>query len=283
MKKSILAGLLQIVAVTIASTPASAQMSGTFRWRTEPYCNVLTLTATLNGSVVTLNGFDEPCEGNLRLPVQGVAVLQPDGSVTFGLTILSLPGGAPANLEAGISLATGNGTWRDGAGRSGPFSVNPATAAGSPRPMTLLSGPPGPAGPPGPNGASGPRGPTGAQGPPGPAGSPGSATAWGEVSGFGTPSLLAKSANVTGVTRARSSASGAWCITFSEPIPLERRRAAVVSAATADFVLPAVMTNRTPTIVDGEDYCPNGLYVQGWDGTAGLPGPRDALFTFVVP
>jgi len=41
-----------------------------FRWRTEPYCNVLTVTVTPVGGVYTLDGFDEPCGGNPKQPGQ---------------------------------------------------------------------------------------------------------------------------------------------------------------------------------------------------------------------
>ncbi len=82
MNRHILASLLvTIAAVSIAAADASAQVIGTFRWRTEPYCNVLNLTVTQNASVFTLDGFDEPCNGNPRLPVHGVAVLQANGAL----------------------------------------------------------------------------------------------------------------------------------------------------------------------------------------------------------
>lgn len=162
--------LVAAAAVWMTASSASAQTIGTFRWRTEPYCNVLQLTVTQNGNVFALNGFDEPC-GNPRLPVQGVAVLQNDGSVTLGLTVMSMPGGAPVSLQANVSLATASGTWRDNVGQTGPFTINPASTPGSPRPLQLVAGPPGPqgpAGPTGPQGLQGPQGPQGSQGPPGP-------------------------------------------------------------------------------------------------------------------
>jgi hypothetical protein len=91
-------------AMGLAPMSAEAQLIGTFKWRTEPYCNVLTLAVAQNGSVLTLSGFDQPCGSDQRLPAQGLAVLQPAGNVTLGLTILSLPGGAPVSFEADISL-----------------------------------------------------------------------------------------------------------------------------------------------------------------------------------
>ncbi len=140
---------------------ASAQPLGTFRWRTEPYCNIVTLAISQNGGVFTLDGFDEPCGGHPRLPLHGVAVPPANGSITLGLSVLNVPGGAPVNLEATVTLPTVSGTWRDSARSTGALTFNPAGVPGDPRPLTLLSGPPGP---PGPLGAPGPQGPTGPQG-----------------------------------------------------------------------------------------------------------------------
>jgi hypothetical protein len=119
----------------IGSSAASAQTLGTFRWRTEPFCNVLNLTVTQTGSTFTLDGFDEQCGGNPRLPVHGIAVPQPNGSITLGLSVVNAPGSPlPVNLEAVISPATVSGTWRDSVGGSGTFTFNPAGISGGPRP-----------------------------------------------------------------------------------------------------------------------------------------------------
>lgn len=255
-----------------AATTASAQVIGTFRWRAEPYCNVFTLTVTQNGGVFLLSGFDEPCDGNPRLPVQGVAVLQNNGSVTLGLTVLSIPGGTPVNVEADISLATVSGTWRDGAGRSGPFSFNPTSTSGSPRPLTLLSGPPGAQGPAGPGGPQGPQGPPGS---PGAQGSAGTATAWGRVSGFGAgvPPTITGSPNVSGVARG-SVATGSYCVSFNPSMPPERLAAAVVAPFYGATYPYAVVTNA---------YCPAGtlgvvLIVSNSSGTL-----QNGDFNFIVP
>ena len=174
--------------LALTATQAWGQPLGTFRWRTEPYCNILTLVISQNGSVFTLEGFDEPCGGQPRFPLDGVAVPQADGSITLGLSVLSVTGGAPVNLEATVSLPTVNGTWRDSAGNTGTFAFNPAGASGGPRPLPTSFGPPGPPGPPGPQGEQGPQGlqgpmglqglqgamgPQGLQGPIGPSGSQG--------------------------------------------------------------------------------------------------------------
>lgn len=127
---------LMVCAVVVAGVgELSAQPLGTFRWRTEPYCNVITVTVTPVGGVYTLDGFDEQCGGNPRQPVRGVALPQANGSVTLGLSVVVLPGGAPVNIEAGISASGLSGTWRDSAGNSGPMTFNPTSTGGGPRPV----------------------------------------------------------------------------------------------------------------------------------------------------
>lgn len=116
-------------------SPALAQPLGTFRWRTEPYCNVLTVTVTPVGGVYTLEGFDEQCGGSPRQPVRGVALPQANGSVTLGVSVIALPGGTPVNIEAGISPTGLNGTWRDSAGNSGTLTFAPTATSGGPRPL----------------------------------------------------------------------------------------------------------------------------------------------------
>ncbi len=261
-------------AVAMTALPVSAQPIGTFHWRAEPYCNLFTLTITQTGGVFLLNGFDESCDGNPRLPVQGVAVLQNNGSVTLGLTVLSIPGGMPVNIEAEISLATVSGTWRDSAGRSGPFSFNPSGTVGGPRPLTLLSGPQGPAGPGGPQGPvglQGPQGSQGAQGPPGPAGT---ATAWGKVRGYlfvgenSPPTVLNGSPNVAGATRV---SAGHYCVSFSPAISAERLRGAVISGAYGNNVVVAVSSDTGCTSTQlGVRLLENGVQANG-------------DFTFMVP
>lgn len=279
MRKYAFASIVVVVATVVltgVAATASAQAIGSFRWRAEPYCNVFDLTVTQNGGVFMLNGFEEPCGGNPRLPVQGIAVLQVNGSVTLGLTVISIPGGSPVNLEAEISVSTISGTWRDGAGRSGPFAFNPSGTSGSPRPLTLLAGPPGPTGPQGPSGPGGLQGTPGVPGVQGLQGPAGTATAWGTVNGFGTPSFLVwQSPNVAGVTREAGTTAGFWCVTFTQPIPLERRISTVVGAG----YFGALLANITDPSGTG---CPGGLRIRGYAGINDST-PANGIFTFVVP
>jgi hypothetical protein len=125
--------LVGVVAWGIA-TAAEAQVLGTFRWRTEPFCNVLTLTVTQQTSdIFTLDGFEEQCGGNPRQPVHGIAVPQVNGTITLGLNVVMLPAGKPVNIEAGIGLASLSGTWRDSAGNSGALTFGPTQTSGGPR------------------------------------------------------------------------------------------------------------------------------------------------------
>lgn len=135
--------LIALALSTTALIPlvADAQVLGTFQWRTEPYCNVLTLTVTQTGSSFALDGFDEQCGGNPRLPVHGIGVPQPNGAITFGLNVVNSPGSPlPVNLEAVISPATISGTWRDSVGSNGAFAFNPQGTSGGPRPGAIAPG-----------------------------------------------------------------------------------------------------------------------------------------------
>lgn len=129
--------VLMLALLPLMPSAASAQTLGTFQWRTEPYCNVLTLTVVQHGGIFTLDGFDEPCGGNPKQPVHGVAVPQTNGSITIGLSVVSLPGGAPVNLEAGVSPTSFGGTWRDSAGNDGTLTFSPAGVSGGPRPGVI--------------------------------------------------------------------------------------------------------------------------------------------------
>jgi hypothetical protein len=260
---------LALYALIVLATPveAWARHLGTFRWRTEPYCNVVTLAASTIDGVLMLDGFDEPCDGGPRLPLHGVASSHQNGMLTLGLNVLRVPNAVPANLTVTIALASGNGVWHDSLGNTGVFAINPAPAQGSSRPLPTHVGPAGPAGTAGPQGATGTPGRAGAPGPPGEVGAPGpaaSATAWGRVRGYSTPfQIMAGSTNVAGVT---SPDHGRYCVTFTEAIPLERRMAAIIGWTFSN----AYLLNETDEA--SEAICAGGLFVTGRDD-----------FTFIVP
>jgi len=129
------------LALSLAPSLAGAQSLGTFRWQLQPYCNIVTVVVTQVGSVYRLEGTDDRCgAGADQSSVIGTAFPNPDGTIGFGLNIVSTPGGLPVPVDAEISLSTLSGTWRDGGGHSGSFvlTAGPGTG-GSPRPATSPS------------------------------------------------------------------------------------------------------------------------------------------------
>lgn len=105
---------------------ASGQTIGTFRWQLNPFCNVLTLTVILQGSVYQLVGTDDGCSGGTPAPVTGTAFQQGSG-ITMGLTAVSSAGGA-RSVSASLNLTNFNGTWSEG-NDSGTLTFNPPLPA----------------------------------------------------------------------------------------------------------------------------------------------------------
>jgi hypothetical protein len=123
------------VALVCVSVPANAQPLGTFRWQMQPYCNIVTVNVAQQGGLYTLDGTDDRCGAAQSASAVGLAFLNSNGTVGFGLSIV-LPGGTPVHLEATINMTSLNGTWRDSAGNSGSFIFTPATGiGGAPRPV----------------------------------------------------------------------------------------------------------------------------------------------------
>jgi hypothetical protein len=121
--------------ITFMAVTVSAQTLGSFRWQLLPYCNVVTLTVVQQGAHYQLDGTDDQCGTGPQAAVNGLAFLNPNGSIGFGLSIVTAPGGAPVHVDAAISLASLGGTWRDSAGATGTFAFTPGAAGGgSPRP-----------------------------------------------------------------------------------------------------------------------------------------------------
>lgn len=120
----------------IAATPAHAQVLGTFKWQTLPFCNVVTLTITQQGSMYQLNGSDDVCAGG-SAPATGTALVTA-GGLGMGVTIV-LPSGRAAHLTTTVNVATGNGTWNDADGNGGTFLLasGPAGPGPSPRPAPM--------------------------------------------------------------------------------------------------------------------------------------------------
>lgn len=133
--------LVLLASVTWCAAPVSAQPLGTFRWQLQPYCNIISLAVVQQGSQYQLDGTDDQCGAAVKASVVGMAFQNPNGSIGFGLSIVTAPGGTPVDVYATIAIATLNGTWRDSAGNSGTLIFTPAAGIpGGPRPVgtTLL-------------------------------------------------------------------------------------------------------------------------------------------------
>ena len=131
-----------VLFVVAASATAQAQTVGTFQWQLQPFCNVVTVTVTQNGATFSVDGFDDQCGAPQRAPLVGLAAQNPDGTIGFGLHVVTVPGGRGLQIDARISLATLSGTWSDSAGNTGTFQLN-ANSGGVARPLPAsLSIPP---------------------------------------------------------------------------------------------------------------------------------------------
>ncbi len=127
--------MVAMVLAMAGVTPVEAQSLGTFRWQLQPYCNVVTVQVEQRGAVYTLDGFDDQCGAAQRAPLVGLATPNPDGSIGFGLHIVTVPGGRGVQVDARITLPALGGTWHDSLGSSGTFAFN-ATTGGSARPLS---------------------------------------------------------------------------------------------------------------------------------------------------
>ncbi len=123
----------------LMATAAAAQPLGTFRWQLQPFCNVVTVNVVQAGAVYTLDGFDDQCGAAQRAPLVGTATPNPDGTIGFGLHVVTVPGGFPVSVDARISLSSLSGTWSDSAGNSGAFTFN-ASTGGDPRTTPVPAG-----------------------------------------------------------------------------------------------------------------------------------------------
>jgi hypothetical protein len=126
--------VIAAVGVLLVAQSASAQVLGTFRWRTAPYCNVMNLTVTQVGSIYRLEGFEQQCGGNPNQPIWGIGIPQNNGTITFGLTYVPLPGTVrPTALRLTVNPADGfNGGWADRT-ETGTLEFNPQAVSGGPR------------------------------------------------------------------------------------------------------------------------------------------------------
>jgi hypothetical protein len=132
MRARIHIALLSATLLSASAGGALAQPLGSFTWQLQPYCNRVTITVTQNGGIYTLDGTDDQCGAPQKAPLVGVAAPNPDGTIGFGLNIVS-PTGQPVPVQARIAIATLSGTWSDNAGHGGTFTFGGA-GGGPPRP-----------------------------------------------------------------------------------------------------------------------------------------------------
>lgn len=127
-----------ILAAALAISEAQAQSLGTFRWQLQPYCNVVAVNIVQNGAQYHLDGVDDQCGAPRRASLVGLAFPNPDGTIGFGFTIVTAPGGVAVHVDATVSLPAVSGTWRDSAGHTGTFALTPgAGTGGNPRPAPV--------------------------------------------------------------------------------------------------------------------------------------------------
>lgn len=110
------------VAAMLTARPVAAQPLGTFRWQLQPYCDVVTVDVTQQGALYRMDGFDDQCGAAQRAPIVGVATPNTDGTIGFGLTIVTVPGGRNMHVDARITLAALSGPWSDSAGNTRTFA-----------------------------------------------------------------------------------------------------------------------------------------------------------------
>lgn len=126
-----------LVAIAIGAASPAAQTLGAFRWQLQPFCNAVTVTVTQQGGVYTIDGFDDQCGAPQRAPLVGIATPNPDGSIGFGLHLVTVPAGRGLDIAVRLNLATLSGPWTDSAGNSGTFAFN-GPGGGSPRPAPTI-------------------------------------------------------------------------------------------------------------------------------------------------
>jgi hypothetical protein len=117
---------LTLVIVVASAGLAAGQTLGPFTWQLQPFCNVITLTATPAGEAFAVTGFDDGCGAPTRASAAGVAYLNPNGRIGLGLSIVT-PRGDAVHVDVTLSLATLNGTWRASTFQSGTFAFGANT------------------------------------------------------------------------------------------------------------------------------------------------------------
>lgn len=129
---------LFVIVATLVAMPVSAQSLGAFSWQLQPFCNVITVNVTAVAGVYTLEGADDQCGGGTRAPLTGIATPNPDGSLGFGMHLVTSPGGHGVQVEARLSLPALSGQWSDSDGNTGTFAFGQKTG-GQRRPVPVTA------------------------------------------------------------------------------------------------------------------------------------------------
>lgn len=129
----LVAAAMVAAALFVTVAESSAQVIGTFRWRFEPYCNVVTLTVIQQGPVYSAIGTDDDCGFTTGSPATA-SFFVGGGTVSGNITIVGAEG-IGVNSRVDLSLASLSGTWTDNFGNSGSLFANPSSAPGVRRPI----------------------------------------------------------------------------------------------------------------------------------------------------
>lgn len=123
--------------VASSAGTASAQTIGTFPFALQPFCNVIQLTVTLEGSTYRLAGWDDACGATTRQPVFGTIAPNADGTLHLGFTTIRSNGVAVETSIRNLAVGPYTGAWSDSAGNAGTaviIGVSGAAGTGGARP-----------------------------------------------------------------------------------------------------------------------------------------------------
>ncbi len=123
--------------VASSAGTASAQTIGTFPFALQPFCNVIQLTVTLEGSTYRLAGWDDACGATTRQPVFGTIAPNGDGTLHLGFTTMRSNGVAVETSIRNLTIGGYTGSWTDSAGNAGTaviIGVSGAAGTGGARP-----------------------------------------------------------------------------------------------------------------------------------------------------
>jgi hypothetical protein len=133
-------------AVILASSAASAsaQTIGTFPFALQPFCNVISLTVTLEGNTYRLAGWDDGCGATVRQPVFGTIAPNGDGTLHLGFTTIRSTGIGVETSIRNLAIGPYTGAWTDSAGNAGTavivgISGAPGTGGARPAPVSTIA------------------------------------------------------------------------------------------------------------------------------------------------